>query len=627
MIEFDELPRATPPAIRNLLHRCLDRDVKKRLRNIGEARILLDEPSPVPPAPVRRWNPWIVAGALGIALLASITAWLRPGAANSNAGVAHFFLPLPPGTSATAHIMSTQVVPSPDGHFLALIARDRSSGRSNLWVRPLRSTLAQRLDNTVGAALPFWSPDSREIAFFTDGKLKRLPVSGGSVQTICDAPGDSDGGTWNQECVIVFAHYGPGSVLMRVPAAGGVPMAVAALEKDESWHSWPQFLPDGRHLLYFAVHQEAAEGAIYIQELGSTKRVLVLKNSTRGVFAPPGDLLFVRERTLLAQSIDKKTFQLVGEPVAVAQDVAFNEKNGRNAIAISGNGVLAYRGAAHSMRQLTWYDRQGRPLGTVGTPGEFINPSLSPDEKSVAVVMGTSGNLDAWVMDLTSGVITRMTRDSKVSIPSTPLWSPDSRRLAITQVNFKVQDVDLPSGKIAPLAKDCGAQDWLPDGSGILCTASGSGGEKLLLTGGVRSLAFPVTAYGRGDFRFSPDGQYVAYFSDESGQDEIYVASFPTFAPKRRISSSGGRHPLWAKGGKEIVYVTGDGTLMSAEIRTVSNLVAGTPKVLFKSTGFDFGRFAVTADGKRFLINELVQKTEGENPDITVVLNWAAGIR
>jgi serine/threonine protein kinase len=638
--DFNALPKDTPARVRRLLEHCLRKDLKQRLRDIGDARLLLDEPEPEAPgpsAPARRWIPWSVAGVLGLALLASAGGWLRPKTSEPGPGAARFLLPLPPGTSAGAPVMSTQAVPSPNGRHLAIVTLDSSSGMQNLWVRPLGSISAQRLDRTEEAGSPFWSPDSQHIGFFAEGKLKRVAVSGGTAQTICDVSSSAsarivgDGGTWNQEGVIVFAAYGstPGAPLMRVPATGGVPTAVTALEKDEMWHSWPQFLPDGRHVLYFAVNKEAANGAIYVQELGAAKRVLVLKNTTRGVWAPPGYLLFVREGTLFAQRMDAKTFQLEGDPLAVAQDVASNERNGRSTFAVSQNGVLAYRSGAASriVRQFTWYDRGGKPLGTVGKPGEFLNPSLSPDEKSVAMSVGTPGRLDTWVMDLTSGVMTRMTHDSQESLHSPPAWSPDSQRLAITQITTGIQEVVLASGKVTPLAKELlDAQDWSPDGSSILCIA-GSRLSLLFLAGGARPQTILDTPYRKGDFRFSPDGHYVAYVSNESGQDEVYVASFPTFAAKRKISSSGGGVPVWAKGGKEILYLAADGALMSVEIRMGFNLVAGTPKLLFKPLGSDLGRFAVTADGNRLLIDEPVRKIEGEQPEITLVLNWAAGIR
>ena len=595
--------------MRRLLEHCLRKDPKQRLRDIGDARILLDEPEPEAPgpsAPARRWIPWSVAGVLGVALLAFSGAWLRPKSSEPGPGAARFLLPLPPGTSAGAHIMSTHAVPSPDGRHLAIIARDSSSGKPSLWVRPLGSTSARRLDKAEEAALPFWSPDSQYIGFFAEDKLKRVAVSGGSVQTLCEVSRTTDGGTWNQEGVIVFATYGPAAraPLMRVPAAGGVPTAVTALQKDEIWHSWPQFLPDGRHLLYFAVNKEAANGAIYVQELGSTKRVLVLKNTTRGVWAPPGYLLFVREGTLFAQRMDAKTFQLEGEPLAVAQDVAFNERNGRNAVAVSQNGVLAYRSSASGrIRQLTWYNRKGKPLGTAGKPGEFMNPSLSPDEKSVAVLVGPSGKIDIWVMDLASGVMTRMTRDSRVSIASTPVWSPDSQRLAVTQVTTGIQEVALASGKVTPLAKEgLGVQGWSPDGSSILCIA-GSRVSLLLLAGGARPQTILDTPYRKGDFRFSPDGQYAVYVSNESGQDEIYAASFPTFAAKRKISSGGGRFPVWAKGGKEIPLPWGAGGGGEGGDRRRGNPQAGPPHPFSKLRGA-LGGLSPPAEGNRLPVKK-----------------------
>jgi Tol biopolymer transport system component len=416
---------------------------------------------------------------------------------------------------------------------------------------------------------------------------------------------------------------------MRVPAVGGVPTAVTGLEKDELSHSWPQFLPDGRHLLYFAVNKKPADSVIYVQEPGSAMRVPVLKNTTRAVWAPPGYLLFVREGTLFAQRMDAKTFQLKAEPLAVAQDIATNERNGRNAFAVSQNGVLAYRsGTTSSLRQLTWYNREGKRLGVAGKPGEFNSPSLSPDEKSLAVLVGTSEKYDTWVMDLASGLLTRMTRDFRDD-DSAPAWSPDSQRLAITQTNGGIQEITVASGKARLLTKELlTAEDWSPDGRSLVCNdPNGNRLSLLLLADGARLQTILDTPYGKITFRLSPDGQYVVYASDESGQGEVYVASFPSFAVKRKVSTSGGHVPVWAKSGKEIFYRAVDGTLMSAEIRTAPNLVAGTPKTLFKDEGNIFTRFAVTADGKRFLVNESIQKDETDKLEIMLVLNWAADIK
>jgi Tol biopolymer transport system component len=490
-----------------------------------------------------------------------------------------------------------------------------------------------RLDKTEGANFPFWSPDSQYIGFFTEDKLKRVAVSGGVVQTICDVTKESsardagDGATWNQEGSIVFATYsGPG--LMRVPAAGGVPTAVTTLGRGEAWHSWPQWMPDGRHLLYLAVGKELQTSAIYVQEPGSSKRVLVTKNTTRGMWAPPGYLLFVSEGTLLARHMNPSTFQLEGEPLLVALDVLANEANGRSAFAVSQNGALAYlRFTRGRSRQLTWHDRDGQTLSTVGKPGEFFHFSLSPDEKSVALLIGPVGKFDTWVMNLSSGVLTRMTRDGKESINSAPVWSPDSQRLATEKTASGIQEVTLASGKVAPMLKEAfQTEAWSPDGRSILLNDPTASRLALLpLQDGAKLQTILDTPYRKYGFRFSPDGKYVAYSSYESGASEIYVATFPSFAVKRKVSNGGGMQAVWARGGTEVLYRAADGTLMSAEIRTGSGIEAGIPKQLFK-----FGRgssgFAVSADGKRILINESLSDND-EKPEISLVLNWAADIK
>ena len=638
--DWTALPASTPAQVRRLLEHCLRKDPKQRLRDIGDARLTLDEPEPVPASPAvgasaprRVWLPWVIAAA---ALLGAGGAWLRPKSSDPGVGAVRVLLLMPPGSTEPGSPNAAQAVPSPDGRQLAFIRRDGSSGIQSIWVRALNSTSAQRLDKTDGANFPFWSPDSKSIGFFADEKLERVAASGGPVRTICDVPRSSilvagDGGTWNREGVIVFAN--PGSPLMRVSASGGVPTEVTSLEKDELRHSWPQFLPDGRQLLYLSIASDPANSAIYVQELGSSKRLQVLKNATRGVWARPGYLLFVREGTLFAQRMDLKAFQLEGEPITVAPDVDTNEGNGRSAFAVSENGVLVYRsGATNDLRQLAWYDREGHRLGVAGKPGQFFSPSLSPDEKSVALFLGGTATSkgDVGVMDLASGVLTRMIRDARGLIYSEPTWSPDSQRLAITDALGGIQEVAMASGKVTPVAKGVMVQTWSPDGRSILCT--GLTYRKLSLLP-LADVAKPETIldtpYGNYWFRFSPDGQFVVYVSDESGPPEVYVASFPSFAVKRKVGTSGGPYPAWPRGGKEIFYRAPSRMLMSAEIRTGPSLMVGVPKPLFKfGTGLGISNgFAVTAGGKRFLIAESVQKTEGEESDLVLVLNWAAGIK
>src|SRR5690242_16445143 len=335
-ISFDRLPADTPQPVRSLLQRCLERDLRKRLQAIGEARIILEGPmeaqsggTEVPRQtevrPTSRTG-WIAAGALAVALagLAAYTWWPRP--VPVEIGAVRYTVAPPEGATLTSNAPNAmQVAVSPDGRYVAFVADESGKGRS-LWVRALGSLTAQKLDRTDGAGFPFWSPDSQTIAFFADGKLKRIPVSGGSPLTICDAP-NPDGGTWNRDGVIVFAPETTGP-LHRVLAAGGVSAPVTTLDKaqQETAHMFPQFLPDGQRFLYWA---RGGKGGIYVQSLGSSQRTFLLETPGRAEFAS-GFLLFLRDNTLLAQRLDLKNLRLDGEPVSVAEDVRSGGANGRN---------------------------------------------------------------------------------------------------------------------------------------------------------------------------------------------------------------------------------------------------------------------------------------------------------
>jgi eukaryotic-like serine/threonine-protein kinase len=628
--DFTLLPKDTPPRVRQLLERCLRKDRKQRLRDVGDAHIALQEPETGisgSPAGSRAWIPWSVAGVLGLALLLAGGAWLRPKSAAPDTAVARFLIPLPSGTGLpTSAFYSTQWVPSPDGRNLAMIAEDFSTGKTALWVRPLGATSPYRLDRTEGAMFPFWSPDGQKIGFFVENTLKRVAISGGNVQIVCQLAVWPTGGAWGQDGVILYgSNAGP---LMRVDAMGGVPQPVTALAQDEIGHASPQILADGRHILYSAQNKEPANSAIYVQEPGSAKRVLVVK-SRRAIWSRPGYLLFVRERSLFAQRMDPKTFQVEGEARAVAQNVAADDE-GQGSFAVSETGVLAYRnGAPVETRQLTWRDRDGKVLGAVGPPGKILSPSLSPDGKSVAMTMGDV-DLNTWVMDLATGVPARMTQGKEAPVFYAPvLWSPDSQRLAVTQAQRGVEVITLASGEILPIGKERHtADDWTADGRAILCR--GPGGPSLLTVADGRR--DPATTKGRGGgmwSRFSPDGRYVVYMSIRPGSSEIYAASFPSFAIKRKVSSVDGYFPVWAKGGKEIFYRSNEGWMMSVAIRAGAGIEAGVPKPLFKfgSGSMLVNRFAVNADGTRFLVAEPMRDGEADKPAVTLVLNWASEMK
>jgi len=630
-VDLSALPQETPPRLRRLIERCLRKDQKMRLRDIGDARLLLDEPeAEIAPAaaPVsfgRRWLPWAVAGlAVAMAAVTAGMAWKRLSAADPGPGTIRFSIPLPPDTTWPNAASTTQWVPSPDGRSVAMVVT--AGGRNALWVRPLGASAAHRLDKTEGANYPFWSPDSQSIGFFTEGMLRRISVSGSGAGKICDLtsagnanPGD--GGTWNKDGMIVFAEAG--KPLMRVSAQGGIPVPVTTLAKGETGHGWPEFLSDGRHVLYQT--RGGAEAGIYVQELGSTKRVQVMKSSMRAIWAPPGFLLFTREGNLFAQRMNPGTFQLEGEPVSVAEDVQANESNGRSTFAVSQNGVLVYRfGSAAGERQISWRDREGKVLKEIGKAARVSTVSLAPDEKSVTVLVGESGGLDAWVMDLASGVLTPMTRDGNVA-PTAAVWSPDSKLLAVSLRGGGVEEITVASGKITPLTKEAvSADDWSPDGGALLCREPGATRISLLsLSEGFPLKTVGTTPYRQTQFRFSPDGKYVAYTSTEAGTSEVWVAVFPTFAVKRRVSTGGGNNPQWAKGGTALYYLGRGATVMEAAIRTGADIEVGGQKELFRG----MGRFGVTADGQRFLVGEGALKNTPAAAELSLVIDWPAEIK
>jgi Tol biopolymer transport system component len=638
--DWKALPAETPAHIRRLLERCLRKDPKLRLRDIGEARIALDEaPVAVAPAtqtPTRRAIlPWAIAALLALVLAAlGAVAWLRPKP--SDPVTMRFVLPWPQGTTEPLGALP-QVAVSPDGRNLAMIATG-ADGSHALWVRPIGSVSAHRLDKTEGAGVPFWSPDSQFIAFFADEKLKKIPAAGGPPQTLCDAPGSGgppgsgDGGTWNLAGVIVFST-GADSPLMRVLANGGQATPVTKLDTaaGENRHSWPQFLPDGRHLLYFAGNGDQNKSAIYVQELGSAARVLVMRNRLRGEWAPPGYLLFPREGTLFAQPMDPNSFQLSGEPASVAEGINSNEPSGRASYNISG-GVLVYRATTGlGIAQLAWYGRDGERRAAVGKPAAYTSVRMSPDDRSAAVSIGSRSRSDVWILDLATGGLRRMTNNGQSTFVLGP-WSPDAQRLAVNlSYSRGVLEVAEASGKTRPLGPaPLYANDWSPDGQFLFCTdVNGDHWSLLQADGSQRVQGIPNISFRGTNIRFAPDGKLVAYLSNESGRFEVMVASFPSFAERRQVSISGGARLFWLKQGNELLFQALDGTIMSTVVRVAGGKIeASVPKPLFKLPPSPGGsgsfRYWSASDGQRFLVME---RDPGDVTETTVVLNWAPELK
>jgi eukaryotic-like serine/threonine-protein kinase len=633
-IDLNHLPPGTPAAIRDIVRDCLERDVKNRTRDIGDVRIALQrfvrEPLAVAPPLAgsrSRWLPWTLT-AISLAILAAVFVVFRP--TPDNPVTTRFTLSLPEGTIEPFGPNAPEAVPSPDGRYIAFIARHSGTNLSHVWIRPMDSISAQRLDKTEGASHPFWSPDGQYIGYFADRKVKKIALSGGSPQTICEVGstfmGFGDGGTWNREGVVLFSiGLGP---LQQTSAAGGPATPATKLDtsRKETAHVWPQFLPDGRHVLYLARSSERDKTGIYIEDVGSGQRTLVLSNATRGAYAA-GYLLFAREGVLLAQRLSLKTFTLQGAPVPIVPEISANENSGRAAFSASENETLVYRSGFQN-GQLGWYDREGKRLSTVAAPGDYGAIRLSPDEKRAVISRNQTAGRTVWVMDLDTGLIRRAASDSDL-FGATSAWSPDSTQIAAGPSSRGILSVTIASGATTVLSPvpDFRTGDWSNDGRFLVGISSDYRRILLLNLEGDRKVKTVYdTPYPKLELTLSPDAKWIAYTTYDSGQPEVFVASFASFEERKRISPGGGSQPLWGKASEEIYFRASDGALMAVPVKTGAKIDVGTAKELFKmNAGPGPRRYAASGDGKRFLVNESLQKDDFSN--LTVTLNWTAALK
>ncbi|MBI4469620.1 MAG: serine/threonine-protein kinase [Acidobacteria bacterium] len=532
---------------------------------------------------------------------------------------------------------------SPDGTRLAFIAK--VGGTSLLWVRSLDSLSAQALPGTEGARSPFWSPDGNFIGFFANKKLKRIGASGGPQVTLCDVQTESRGGAWNRDGVIIFAPS-TRSALYRVSASGGACTPVTTLEATRGVvsHYWPCFLPDGRHFLYLGkanADYESERHAIYVAALDSKESKLVVRNSYNVVYAQ-GYLLFVRQGALMAQPFDVERLETAGDASSIAEQVLFLQGGGNGFFSASENGVLVYAIDQVNVSQLTWFDRTGKPVGTLGDEAAQGDPRISPDGKMavVALLDPKTRNRDLWLYELARGIRTRFTFDPAEE--RGPIWSPDGKRIGFTSNrsgHFDLyQKASTGAGSEEALLQSDSFKmpfSWSPDGRSLLFRPFDSKTNWdlwiLSMSGDRKAFPFSTTEFYEMGGIFSPDGQWIAFDSNESGRMEIYVAPFPsTGGHKRQISTAGGRHPKWRGDGRELYYLTLDNELMAAEVSLASTTpTVRTVRSLFAAHPFDPGysgySYDVTRDGQRFLINTAVEPTA--SPSITLVTNWAANLK
>ncbi|HXD16455.1 MAG TPA: protein kinase [Vicinamibacterales bacterium] len=541
---------------------------------------------------------------------------------------------------------------SPDGRRLAFVAA-AADGKRVLWVRALDRLGAEPLSTTEGAAYPFWSPDSQSIGFFAEGKLKTVAAAGSPSQTIADAL-QPRGGSWGKDDVIVFSANA-GERWYRVAASGGAaaPMTIEA-PNTESY--WPFFLPDGRHFLFFGRPEKPG---IYVASLDSTASTLVLAEHVGVAYAQPGYLLTLaglarnsEDRTLVALPFDADHLRITGPESIVAEHVAYETLFARGAFASSQNGRIAYQTEYVPPTQLLWFDREGRQLGGLGGSNGYRKPSLSPDEKTVAVerLDPTTEGTDIWLLDTTRGVASRLTVHPAPDW--SPVWSPDGRRVVFTSPrdalppNLYQQDARAagPGEFLLSGHRVVHPRDWSSDGRFLVYDALDPKTQWDLLilsmapaaTGTSRtSVPFLQTEFNEHTGQFSPDGRLLAYVSDESGTLEVYVAPFPATGDRwrKRISSSGGVQPRWRHDGKELFYIAPDGTLMAVAVATAPTFDAGSPSALFKSrlAGLDSlitnpigANYAVSANGQRFLMTSITEQTPPAS--VTLLLHWPAAL-
>jgi Tol biopolymer transport system component len=622
------------------------------MREVRHALKWAGQHTPVPRAAETsrpNWLPWSVAAFACAAALVSVGLWLkRP---TVEAAPMQFHVDAPPGGSFNYMITAGAV--SPDGRYLVFRAATGASPPS-LWLRPLDSTAARPLPGTENADFPFWSPESTSIAFFAEDKLKKIDITGGAPAVLCDATGgvmsDALGGTWSRAGVIVF---GDRRGLFRVSASGGSPESLIAGDaaRLDGAFGLPQFLPDGRRFLYFMASSDPNAEGVYAASLDAPSRgVLVLKSPAKALYvAPlsgrgPGHLLFVRQRSLMAQRFDAGSLRLEGDPTPVADDVAVLSSLHAAAFWASDSGLLAYRGGvALENSTLAWVTRDGRRTGEAAREDAYTALRLAANGKRVVLGRrdpGASG--DIWVYDLERGIKSRLTFDRHVD--TSPAWSPDGLRVAFTsdrtglhQLYMKSADAAQPEVQLTqtPTSKDL--LDWSSDGRFLLYRETGAKSFDLMALALEQKTAMPVSQspFDEIDGQFSPDGKWVAYTSNESGRHEVYVMPFAPAGGARegkwQISSQGGRGPRWRGDNQELYFVSADNRrIMAASVSVAGErLETGAPVELFATSvppdiGDNLFPYDVTRDGQRFLVEERVER---KSAPLTVLVNWQSKLK
>jgi Tol biopolymer transport system component len=637
-----------PPALERVVRACLAKDPEERWQNVrdvaSQLRWIEEGGSQagilVSPASARRKGQgiaWVLA-ALAVAAAAALFAVLLSRRPEATSSIRTSILPAEK-TSFVADEGSLMAL-SLDGTRLVFAASSvEDPAKFLLWIRPLNSTSPRALPGTEGALYPIWSPDGSAVAFMADKRLKKINLSSGAVQTLCDFStqrAESDwigkGGTWNREGVIAFAPD-PRGGLYKVSASGGTPVRLTELDKaaGEFSHRYPGFLPDGRHFLYLALavskDGEKEPNGIYVGSLDSKERRLLRR--TDSVNAPlftvsgGGYMLFESKRGLMVQRFDPKNLALSGEPVIL---------EGREELySVSATNSLALWNPRTSTSQLVWLDREGRRLATVGKPAAYFDARLSHDGRRIAAVLADdqSASYDIWIIDISRNVTTRLTSGPDPNLA--PVWSPDDTRVIYAEehgarTDLRVRNTSGAGNEEILFSKGSdyiAPGDWSPDGRFVPLMFYGKG--LWILSVADRTAApFASSVASEDAASYSPDGRYLAYSSDEAGRSEVYVRAMAGREDQWQVSTAGGYHPLWSGDGKEIVYNTSDGMVMSAGVRTDPKVELTAPRPLFDGKDIE-GPYGLSPDGNRLLAG--VKSRDARESPIILVQNWTAEIK
>ena len=651
---LSEINRNLTPALERVVRHCLEKRPGERFQSghdLAFALEALTEPSGSASTPhaalapaIRRERLLIVViAALVLAALALGILVLRRPKEQRTQPVRFLIsqVSTKPAPEGGVISLAESGVISPDGRQLVMNVWD-SAGVYELWLRSLDSLNARPLPGpqSSGPISSFWSPDSRFIGFFSDGKLKKIEAAGGPPQTICDALIGA-GGAWNRDGVILFSPENS-SGLHRVSASGGNSVPVTSLDRsrNETSHRWPAFLPDGNHFLYLAQSSEVENTALYVGSLDSKETKRLLNSNVSAAYAPPGYLLFVRGRTLMAQAFDINKLDFAGEAVPLVEEINRMIPTAHASFSVSEN-VLAYSSFTEQSGRLEWLDRTGKSLGAIGSSGRYINIALSHDDKTItaARVDSQAGTRDIWLIDLSRGTPLRFTFnpvDEWLGV-----WSPDDKRIAFTSdqdgpgnLYQKPSSGAVSEEQVLKTNEIKWTTDWSPDGRFLLYTSifpkTGLDLFVLPMDGDHKPVPYLQTPFNEDYAKFSPNGRFIAYSSDESGRNEVYVQTFPASGTKWQISVGGGAQPRWRRDGRELFYISPDRKLVAVDVKTdTSILQVGTPKALFQTrlSGYPGPRnnYDVSADGQRFLMINLL--SDVSSTTITVVINWTADMQ